>query len=78
MSIASSSLRDRPIGSPPPAIQIAQKPSSRALNADASTRPAGLQLDADWIGDAASRNHIRRFTAPDAAARMVRPPGPGA
>ena len=41
-------------------------------------RPAGLQLDADWIGDAASRNHIRRFTAPNAAARMVRPPGPGA
>ena len=29
--------KDRPIGSPPPAIHIAQKPSSSALNADAST-----------------------------------------
>ena len=48
------------------------KPSKRSPG-----RP-GRQLDADWIGDAASRNHIRRFTAPDAAARMVRPPGPGA
>ena len=35
--IASSSLSVRPMGSPPPAIQIAQKPSSRALNAEAST-----------------------------------------
>ena len=37
VSMASSSLSGRPMGSPPPAIHTWQKPSSRALKADAST-----------------------------------------